>query len=351
MNQRKVLYYPTIIAPLSWLKWATLYWDKVASIVPEQWEMDSTNNSSPIARAYEAMNLLKAEGVFEPASPRVPHAQWKVETEIKAHPDLRPTHPKVWKENGLFRIHVEKFNHGALSFLKELGLAIADEHFEWIFVEKNTFFIYMAILARNLADLDPDFTVTSTDNSEYERLIFETTSAKKGFPSLTLNLRKILPDPVPETSFETILKFRKEKYIELLSFREVIDSFQQEISKSDSYAETKEITVHYAEKIMRERAELSRSLKDSGINSVFSTAKTLIDIKSPSLWETITLTIGSAAANIPSWISGAIVAGTAGIQVGSTILEKRSQNAATIRESPFSYLYLGEKEKIIPNQS
>ena len=35
MTERKVLYYPTILVPLSWLRWSILYWDKVSSIIPE----------------------------------------------------------------------------------------------------------------------------------------------------------------------------------------------------------------------------------------------------------------------------------------------------------------------------
>jgi hypothetical protein len=46
-----------------------------------------------------------------------------------------------------------------------------------------------------------------------------------------------------------------------------------------------------------------------------------------------------------------IISGTATIQIGSVVLEKRSENAAKIRESPYSYLYLAEKDKIIPKQS
>jgi hypothetical protein len=362
MNQRKALYYPTIITPLPWLKWAVLYWDKVSSIVPEQWGRKPTISSPTDKRVYDAMNQLKAEGIFEPTSPRVPSEKreaaeeiWKYrKLGIAKHRTLAKhgiVKDKTWAKDYLYRIHVEKFNLAMLQIFQKSGLAIMDKSYEWVFVEKNTYFLYMAVLAKKLADIDPDSTVTSTDEAEYERLAFETTVSKKGFPSLTINFKDILPSPMLETPIEDIVKFRKEKHNELLSFREIIDCFQRDISKSTSYEEIKEITVQHKEKIEHERARLTESLKESKISSFFSTAQTLIDIKSPSLWETITLTIGSNAANIPSWISALIISGTATIQIGSVVLEKRSENAAKIRESPYSYLYLAEKDKIIPKQS
>lgn len=33
--ERKIIYYPTIIVPSEWAKWAILYFDKVSSIIPK----------------------------------------------------------------------------------------------------------------------------------------------------------------------------------------------------------------------------------------------------------------------------------------------------------------------------
>lgn len=357
MIQRKAIYYPTIIPPLSWLKKAVFYWDKVSSIIPEEWEKNPVIDSPNAKKSYEIINMLIAEGIFEPT--RTDSNQgtnenfdlyYNLYQEIKELHDqgIIKKRKKVNVESEqYFKIHNKKVSLQISVFFDKLGLLKKDiERLDWLSLEKKTSLIYMALLAKALADIDPDFTVVCTDNPEYERIVFQSNDLKNSFPSLRTNLLEILPSPREDVSIEEIIKFRKKRHSELIAFRDVIDNFEKDISNAENYQSLKEIIIQNEEKIEKERNKLRDSLADSKISSVFAAASTLIDVKSPSLWETITLFLGSATP-IPPIVSFPIIAGTACIQIGAVLVNKRSEKSAKIRESPFSYLYLAEKSQLI----
>jgi len=67
--QRTVLYYPTISIPDNWwLRQALLYFDEVASIVPQTmtWEGESRGTLIPLTPEIE---FLQKEGIFRSISP------------------------------------------------------------------------------------------------------------------------------------------------------------------------------------------------------------------------------------------------------------------------------------------
>src|SRR5262249_8324417 len=67
--ERTVLYYPTISIPDSWwLRQALLYFDKVASIVPQTmtWGGESLDTLIPLT---PELQFLQQEGIFRPISP------------------------------------------------------------------------------------------------------------------------------------------------------------------------------------------------------------------------------------------------------------------------------------------
>lgn len=360
MIERKILYYPTILVPSSWLKWAVLYWDKVSSIVPESWEDNPVLGNRQDRDCYNAMNYLwREEGLFEPTRPGFSHEKGfeNIRVTMRAHeklidelemflkdPKFMSSINKDWKRYPMHRIHQDKLSRRALDVLRKLGLVERDKQdSNWFFAEEKVSLLYMALLAKNLADLDIDYTVSSTNRPEYEAMVFEPNDEKNGFASLRTKLLDVLPAPKDNVSLKKIVKFRKEKRTELLDFREVLDAFQREISCAKSQAEVKQMLLQYKERIEKETAKLKSSMKHSKIKTVFSMLSSLIDIKSPTLLETI----GFPLANVPLLISGPIIAGTATIQIGCAWIDKRNEQTAKNRESPFSYLYHAERKKII----
>ena len=84
-------------------------------------------------------------------------------------------------------------------------------------------------------------------------------------------------------------------------------------------------------------------MKRSGIKRAFAVFRSLINIKSPALYETLGFTI----AQTPFRISLPIILGTAMVQVGSVWVDNTNKQRVEIRDSPFSYLYYAKQEKLV----
>ena len=353
MIDRKILYYPTILAPAHWLKWATLYWDMASSIIPYGWERNPVIVHPQHKKDHYTMQYLQEEGLFTPTRPgdllrgrreRKSEAFFEELRRIVTSVEFQACTEKNWVRNPVYRIHGDKFTHQILSFLHELGLTDIDsQDSSWFFVEKNTALLYMGLLAKHLADQEIDFTVPSTDREEYETMIYGSDTKEDGFPSLGTKFLDVLPVPRDNVSIRDIVGFKKKKRDDLLHFREVIDEFQKEISHAESAVAIKQILVQQNEKIRRERSNLNKLMKSSGIKTAFATFRSLFGIKSPALVEAL----GFSWFKTPPEVSIPIVAATAFFQVGTVWIDNRNKRGAEIRESPFSYLYYAEREGLI----
>jgi len=358
MSQRKILYYPNILVPSSWLKWAILYWDKASSIVPTSWEEKPVFENNYEKKCYNSMTFLREQGLFEPTRPEYSYSddRWKKRqahrellSELKEFlksPNFVSNIRRDWTKRPIYRIHRDKMSYETIEVLEKSNLAVRERQgfeFVWFYVEKNTYLLYMALLAKNLADIDVYYTVSSTDWDAYEAMVFQSKDENRGFGALRTYFLDILPIPRDNVSIKDIVKFRKEKRTELLDFREIIDNFQKEVATSDNENEIKQTALQYKEKIEKERKKLNESMRDSKIKTTFAAFRSLISIKSPTLAETIGFTL----ANAPPSVSVPIITGTAIIQIGYSWIDNRNEKTAKTRESPFSYLYYAEKKGII----
>ncbi len=83
MMERKIIYYPTIIVPSEWAKWAVLYFDKVSSIIPES--LDLGEVIKPWNKEdFEIMKILMDEGELERANPQGLFAQVEKRASVEA---------------------------------------------------------------------------------------------------------------------------------------------------------------------------------------------------------------------------------------------------------------------------
>jgi hypothetical protein len=358
MVQRRILYYPNILVPSRWLKWAIFYWDKASSIIPTKWEEKPVLKNAYDEKCYENMTYLREEGLFEPTRPEYSYpdnrgkkkqAHEKLLNELEEFlkfPSFMNNIRRNWTKNPMYRIHRDKMSYETLEVLEKSKLAVREQRdldFVWFDVEKNTYLLYMALLAKNLADIDADYTVSSTDWAAYEDMVFQSKDKNSGFGALRTDFFDILPVPRDDVPIKEIVKFRKERRTELLDFREIIDEFQKEVSSSRDENEIKQTSLQHKEKIEKEREKLKESMKNFGIKTVFAAFSSLIDIKSPALAETI----GFSLANVSPSITIPIVVGTAIIQIGYSWIDIRNEKTVKVRESPFSYLYSAEKKGII----
>jgi len=354
MSERKILYYPTILVPLGWLKWTTLYSDKVSSIVPEGWDNKPSLEHWQHKESYKAMKYLKEMGEFEFTRPQSLFDQrrhWgKVNVfenefvEIVNSPQFRSKINRNWRKYPEGRIHRDKISYGIYEFLRGKELAEKDtQDPNWYLVEENTSLLYMALLAKYLADVDLDYTTPSTDWQEYETMVYESSDINNGFPSLNAKFLDVLPVPRDDVSIKDILKFKKKRKDELLHFREVIDRLQREISHAETENEIKQLVVQYNESLEREVSGLKKTMKDSRIKTIMATFKSLIDIKSPALIEAI----GFSFIALSPAISIPIISATAAVQIGYTWIDNNNRNRVRLRESPFSFLYYAREKRVI----
>lgn len=351
MINRKVLYYPTILVPSRWLKWGIFYWDTVSSIVPYGWDRNPILIGPRSRKSFNDMKYLREEMEFEPTRPdRLIRRRQAVQNlkneffDIVRSSEFESSINKNWRENSRGRIHRDKLSNEIIEFLRRRGLAdIQRGDSKWFLVEEKTSLLYMALLAKHLADMDIHFTVPSTDRDEYEDAIYISNDKNHGFPSLSLKFQSILPVPRDDVSMKDILRFKRKRKDELLALREVIDEFEGEASNAENETEIKRIAVQYKERIERGRSNLEKSMKESGIKRVFESFRSLISVKSPALLETI----GFSLVGIPLEVSVPITVGTASIQVGYSWIDKRNKQRVELRKSPFSYLLYAKESHLI----
>jgi hypothetical protein len=353
--KRTILYYPTIRIPSdTWIKQALLYWDQIGSIVPQTWE------GRPVIPLSQEIDYLKSEEAFRPFDPDSllnRDDTWgslqELEDEfrsITSSAEFVRIVPSL-KRQISSHVHIKKVGHELFyNFLEPQGLARRDEsNPDWYVFEDNCALLYMSLLAKYLSDIDIQSTFPGTDHKGYESLLFRTSSRQKGFACLDTRFSNVLPVPRNDVSLQDILAFKRRRQSELLHFRETLDEFEKALSQCAQAGEVKSVATNFQGKIMKGVADLSELLKDSGISTVLGSLKTIISVKSPTLIATAAVAGGYATkvAEVPiEWAAAGL--GVMGlIEIGSYFVDRINERRATMRNSPFSYLYHARKEGIV----
>ncbi|MCI0559943.1 MAG: DUF6236 family protein [Nitrososphaera sp.] len=350
--KRTILYYPTISIPTSdWLRRSILYWDEIGSIVPIDYEEKTlTPYSSDI-------QFLKAEGEFRPFRPRglvYEKAQELMKELIsiietpKFQNILPPREMRLLHSR--MRIHIEKISDAIVDYLVHWGLAQRDkEDRDWIRCENHTALLYMAILAKYLADEDSMATVPGTDLQEYENLIFGVMLPSNGFACLTTNYMNMVPVPREDVPLSDIVEFKRKRWSELLEFRQQINEFHRSLKACQSKSDANDIAATFSEKITKELDNLKAVMDDSRLATIVGSLKTIIKLDSPALWATAGVMVGQATqvANVPIQWSVAGIGILGAIEIANFICDKRNERRATLRDSPFAYLYHAQREGIL----
>lgn len=363
---RTILYYPTIDIPRSsWLKHALLYWDEVSSIVPSSYDEQFLYDLSP------DIQYLIGEEQFRPIQPETlisGENNWEKFQEFQdefrevvQNPNFerfrnrnlyrtnnhRIHQNKVEQKKG--RIHRNKTSEGLFHFLEDLGLATREENDEWLKFEHNTALLYMSLLAKYLADIDSEQTTIGTDFIAYEKFNFKSTRRNDGFPVVSFDLNNILPTPNDNVSLEQIINFKRQRADNLRHFKRTISDFQTQISNSNSNAELKESAINFQEDLINGVQDLTAVLRDSNIENTLKTFKSLIDIKSPTLWTAAGTVINSHLdfVHLPINLTAIGIPAMAALELSTKFIEGRNKRMAETRQSPFSYLYYARKSGII----
>jgi hypothetical protein len=248
------------------------------------------------------------------------------------------------------RVHIKKVGYEIFyDFLEPQGLARRDDlNPDWYLFEDNCALLYMSLRAKYLSDIDIQSTFPGTDHIGYESLLFRTSSRQQGFACLDTRFSNVLPIPRNDVSFQDIIAFKKNRQSELLQFREILDGFEKALSECAQAGEVKSATISFQRKIVKGVSDLGELLEDSRISTALGSLKTIISVKSPTLIATAAAVAGKIDVPIEWQAAGLGVMGL--IEIGSYFVDRINERRATIRNSPFSYLYHARKEGIVKTE-
>ena len=363
---RTILYYPTIDIPKSgWLKHALLYWDEVSSIIPSSYNDRLLYDLSP------DIQYLIGEEQFRPIQPETlisgennweKFQEFQEEfKEVVLNPNFerfrnrnlnrtnnhRIHQNKIEQKKGL--IHRNKTSDGLFHFLEDLGLATREDNDEWLKFESNTALLYMSLLAKYLADVDSEQTTIGTDFIAYEKFNFKRVKKDGGFPVVSFDLNNMLPTPNANVSLESIIDFKRRRADNLRHFKRTISDFQTKIANAKSNTELKETAINFQEDLINGVEDLTAVLKDSNIENSLKTFKSLINVKSPTLWTAAGTVLNSHLdyIHLPINLTAIGISAMAALELSTKYIEGRNKKMAETRESSFSYLYYARRSGII----
>lgn len=346
--QQTILYYPTIsIRSDRWLRQSLLYWDEIGAIIPDGYD----DNDLPSDVQY-----LKHEGIFRPFRPnQITHQGWEKVTEFESELVETITSKRFQAMSRAippkkldYLIHQDKVNSGVIEFLIEAGLAAKrPDDRGWYYFEHKAALVYMAILAKYLADEDEARTVIGTNIRAYETLNFGTKSVASAFDGMCVRFFNILPVPRKEVSLHDILQYKRRKQNQLLHFRQNINRLQQTLSTCESKTDIICALSDFEMELKRSLFDLEETLADARIATVTGSLEALIKA-SASGW--LASFAASRAKNIAeitmNWVLGATaVAGVIGVR--KCLIDRRNERRAILRNSPFSYLHNARQDRII----
>lgn len=360
------MYYPNIEIPNgNWLRKSLLYWDEVSSIVPRSVEHELITNSYWIAqlrdegeyRAIYPDQLMYSEVYNDFENEVINKFNWNKRinkrnnfesrrvTRLKGQRSL--VHSEKIFTN--YNIHSEKISKRLIDMLKQKGVVSSDGN--WMDFDDQSANIYMATLAKYSALADVNYTVIGTDQHNSINRVYPIKYAsrrplpyKTPIANLSLN---ILPTPSIDVPIERIIKFKRKYREELLSFRNQINQFEDEISNSESNEVVQEKVLLFKEKIEKETRETIRMLRGARINFFLSSLKSVIDLKSPTFIATYAAIAGDRFVNLPPIITlaGVGIAGTVDFSINYMSLNRATREK--LSDKGFLYLYYAQNQKII----
>lgn len=334
--KKEAIYYPTIDVPDDkWFSKVLLYWDKVKSIAPREYQ----KNRSKLG---DYTNGLIEQDLVDLITPGgyVYNLSNFTENFLK-YVDYSNYSKKFDIENtGTFQVHTAKLG-GLGEKLSERGLAKKQSE-RWYNVEVNTANMFMAYLATCIGGL-PDIEATPITN-EYQYLNpLEFSDIRKSDLSIdSARIRKelleeILPTPSSCVDPREIADFKDDYGWELKRFRTKIESFLTELKSIEDPSSRSERKNRFLEEKETEINYLSEKMKSNGWD----------------VWVGPILGVSSAAASAtgsllsdPFTLGGlltAVGATLGGVKIVSDGLS-RSQLENISENKPMSYAIFVERE-------
>ena len=345
------LYYPTIdIKDTNWLKTAALFWDSIATIVPESLAHPYTQ---PDTQYLADIGFLRPLYV-NPTDKSVVGIEDDI-LNLLSSPELREAiasphidmNGGIWNEKMSYRLRKELDNFSKDSIYREKMSVRVQEEAKYIsrhlddqevfYFDREFAYVYMIALANRLCE-DHSLGMVTNDSSSFKM----GNAAKWGSQSIQrprdhqleqgLLLNFIIKDGLsvsPDTPFSDIVSFRTRHRDELGKFKTKLTELTQNLD-GDRPIEVmqQEISDLYFNEVEPAFHDLKASLKSSKIKCF---AKTLFNISTLSVSDTVaTALLGMSAGQ-------ALLAG-AGISVVASVIPYNEDKKAILRNNPYSYL-------------
>lgn len=368
-TEKVLLYYPTIEIPSpGWIRQGLMYWDKIGSIVPQSYD----EHFPPPLRYSDQIQPLYDAKLFRPFNPEdlfnwgwQQNAVDAFQAELlqildsdeftkKLHDEFTQKPPEKRKYKA--EVYVEKVNESLYQELLQRHLVSPKRDGQFIYFEENTALVYMAVLAKYLADLDHQYTVPSTDLRDYERLNFKAAPEDENkIPAIRVEFRDVLRVPADGVEIERVIEFRLKHADKLLNFRQqVLDKFENEIKKCGERREIKAKTAEFRTQVDRGIRDLDLLMKGAKFQTVTGTMKALFKpqhltpLATKAMGGAIAAGSGAGAATGSAEI--AALAGIIGLAGGAVVelfdffISRKNAKREKLSASAYSYLYLAEQE-------
>ena len=209
------LYFPYISVPQSsWFTRVLLYWDGVASVVPQHIS-DRDAELTPFM-----MELVKAR-LIRQVSPD--HAQWDNQDSFDADflamldaSGLPESEPQHWT-----RMHREKATGYLFEQIAERQLARWDDRgWEWCTMEERTAGLYMAYLVGSICRVEGQLMPVTDVGDRLARLARPVVSSKSKLDELvSVTIHDVMPVPSTDIPLDELSRFKAENSEQLRNLR------------------------------------------------------------------------------------------------------------------------------------
>lgn len=383
-----ILYYPTINVPNRvWVRNSLLYWDEIASIVPDNIDdtafsvelctlrdagyfrplspqdfLNKIENYNEVQQfASEFFDILKSPKfkhlLYRKYKPRfvvssgIGEGFYRVESamldyQASVHDDKIPQRRPAKSPSDLqytSRVSNDKLTYSIVDKLREMNLISESSEDQWWRMESTTALVYMSLLAKYMADVDDRNTIPGTSNSAYEDLIFMKAAGGNQLPVYNLCLANILPMPKSNVKIEKIIDFKSNtsRMKELHKFQSVLSTMENDLSNTHNENELKHLVNKFKKDIQLGVEGLSDVLRESRIETTFGGVKSLIGIKPLAEGSLASIGLNKLREDFNLSINPTLIgmASAAVIEVGHYYIQRRNQINNVVRNSPYSYLY------------
>jgi hypothetical protein len=352
-----ILYYPTIdIQDGQWLRNATLYWDKVASIVPYDNYLDFSPEILYLkdCEVYEPVfpqNLFVSEYAADFANVIVQRIKWYSKNKKQKHHNgqiiqnsqtVRIHKNKIYAPALHELIHYRKIPTNLLDYLTDNEYVNDYNSDGWMEIDSKVATIYMRTLAEYAVKCYSEDIVIGTDKDKNQREIFTNYPPRYNSACFSLALNDCLPQPTMDVTFEQLLDFKENRKQELQEFRQTLRDFEMVLSKCSNIEEINFETEKFKELWQREIVQAKKMFKGDGISFVLGSLYTLLSV--PSIATSLYPITQHAC---PSLTLRSILGGTAAIGVGLQFVNYKNKVNAHRSSTGFTYLLKASKEGII----